>query len=103
CGTGSTRFLRCFISSTRLCAPGLLGRPARKPFSPSWSPLPGTTPHQPLPNLQMSTDHKSADGKTQRGMESMDRFETRTIPDLTQTGGPDPDSGVAFHKRTTGD
>lgn len=51
----------------------------------------------------MNTNHNSADRKTQRGMESMDRFETNTIPDLTQTRSPDRDTGVDFQDRTRRD
>jgi membrane fusion protein, multidrug efflux system len=42
----------------------------------------------------MSTEHRSADGKTQRGMKSMDRYEVKTIPDLTQTDRLDRDTGI---------
>src|SRR5712664_4229058 len=85
----------CFTSSMGLSAPGSLEPPASKPFSQIWSPLPGTTiPRHHLLDLQMNTDRNRADGTTQRGMESMDHHETRTIANLTITGSPDRDTGV---------
>src|SRR5258708_7083855 len=74
-------------------ARGLLGPRARKPSSPSCSPFLGTTIPQPIPNLQMNIDRNRADEKTPHEMKSMDRNETK-IPDLTQTGSPDRDTGI---------
>src|SRR6266404_8877724 len=85
------------------CAPGLLEPPAKKSFSPGWSPLPGTTPHQPIPNLQMKTERNSPDKTIQQSMKSTDHDETRTIADLTPTGSPDRDTGIDLQDRTRSD
>src|SRR5258708_28294788 len=87
-----------------LSAPGSLEPPASKPFSQNWSPLLRTTiPRHHLLDLQMNTDRNRADGTTQRGMESMDHHETRTIANLTITGSPDRDTGVDLQDRTKRD
>src|SRR6266404_6042147 len=84
-----------------LSAPGSLEPRASKPFSQNWSPLPGTTiPRHHHLDLQINTDRNRADGTTQRGVESMDHHETRTIADLTKTGSPDRDNGVDLQDRT---
>jgi len=48
----------------------------------------------------MNIDNNTAYGKTQRGMKSMDRFETTKIPDLAPTGSSDRDTGVDLQDRT---
>src|SRR5882762_10095579 len=81
------------------CAPGSLEPPARKPFSPSLSPLPGTTTPQRIPNHQMNTENNIADGKTQ----SMDHHETRTIAESPQTESPDHRARIDLQDQTSSD
>ena len=51
----------------------------------------------------MNTDRNNADEKTPYGIKSMGHYETRTIPDLTQTGSPDRDTRVVSPELTNGD
>src|SRR6266850_7346186 len=51
----------------------------------------------------MNTDRNKADRTIQRRVKSIDRYETRMMADLTQTGSPDHETAVGSQDRTKRD